>query len=396
MPSAASAATYSVNFCAEYNVDYEDVDIGEDFWTNNSSNKTARGIRVRVRRNSDDDDRYYDYTDYNGSSAGCTGNITLDDDETYLIRVYSQALLDENYVVVRNNPTNNSRFAYTWDSAYRPSAGTTETIVTPNYAQWRIAAAAGYSQYRRRAGLNGKTYILYDEAYQGQTGVPAIHNRIYIGPTATDRKFVIVHEMGHSLARFKNGGAQPVTNYASSEGDCESEGDWGMNSKEYQSAAATEGFAEFYAAVIWNNDSQTNCWFYSANETDWDLDGEEDGNVLNCEFGPVDGISPPITLSPTVDGTDYLGDMCDGSLDNRATAYDWLRFWWDYTTNYDTYFTDCAVIWNLADPNTWTGGANCVGLTCPYDRLYGAALVHSGSSGSDFEDCAELNGTERD
>lgn len=399
-PSFGGATTFPVNFCVEYNVDYADVDAGEDFWWNNSANKIARGIRIRVQRNSDGWNAFYDYADYNGSGAGCTGPITLDDSEDYLVRVYSEAEVGGNYIRVRNNPTNESRFYYTYDSDFVPSSTATVTVVTANHAAWRIAAAAGYSQYRRRGGMTGKTYILYDEALAacGGSCVPPAHNRIYMAPQQVDEKFTIVHEMGHSLARFKNGGGQPLTNDGGDGGDCgDSSVKWWYNTNEFQSLAATEGFAEFYAALVFNDDGESDCFLHVGGASpDWDLDGVGDSQLVNCELGPVDGLSPSVTLDPEVDHADYLGDMCsDTSTDNRATVYDWVRFWWDYSTDDGTYFTDCAAIWNTADPNTWGSGGGCVGAACPYVRLQTAASLHPGSSGVDFADTAEANGVHR-
>lgn len=398
-PTMAGATTFSVNFCFEHGVDYEDVGAGEDFWTGNAD-RTARGIRVRVRRVSDNYNLYYTYTDYNGSQAGCTGNLTLDDDEEYLVRIYTEAKVGTNTIRVRNDPTNDQRFYWTWDSDFVPTSSETITVVTSVTRHWHLLAATGYTQYRRRGGLSNQTYIVYDEAHSScGTCVPSEHNRVYVSTADTDLKFTIAHEMGHSLARKKNGGASANTDATASMGSCDSSFSsppaWWVNTKEFQSTAASEGFAEFYSVLVFNDDADSDCFYDTGGSVDWDLDDVFDGTRVNCENGPVDSVSPPVTLDPAVDNRDYLGDMCSGTLNNRATAYDWLRFWWDYSTDHDTYFTDCAAIWNTADPNTWASGSSCNALTCPYDRLKNAAYAHAGSSGADFETAAGLNGVTR-
>lgn len=73
----AWAVGYSVNFCAKYNIDFNDAGttVGDDYFTDDSVNLDAHGTRIRVRRNSDSYDVFDTYTDWSGSNAGCTGNL---------------------------------------------------------------------------------------------------------------------------------------------------------------------------------------------------------------------------------------------------------------------------------------------------------------------------------
>ena len=45
-----------------------------------------------------------------------------------------------------------------------------------------------------------------------------------------------------------------------------------MNQKEHQSSAAWEGIAHFYAALAFNDTSESDCVFVYYKNTDWNLD----------------------------------------------------------------------------------------------------------------------------
>lgn len=363
-PVPSWAATYHVNFCAKYSVDFEDASSGvlDDFWTNNTD-KAARGVRIKVESNSDPDPPvYYDYTDYTGVNEGCTGVLTLSSTDSYLVRIYSEALVGGNYIYVRNNPTNDQRFYTTIYSAFVPSQDESIDIDTPIGRHWNIAAAAGYTQYRRRGGLTGETYILYDEECDGG-GSCNDGGEIYLSPdVGAVRKYVIAHEMGHALAAELENGTYANFDYTASLGGCYTVAtrDHEINSKEYQSAAANEGFAHFYSAVVFNDDTETDCHVEYYKTVDWDLDGTVDDQTTDCESGPVNG-------------ADYLGDSCIGTITNRGVEYDWLRFWWDLTTDEGVYFTDCGHIWDRANPWSWNATGDSTGLNYPATRLRDAA-----------------------
>jgi hypothetical protein len=152
-------------------------------------------------------------------------------------------------------------------------------------------------------------------------------------------------------------------------------------SLEYQSAAAREGWADFYASWLFNKRVESDCVFDSHNLHDLDLDGDIDTNygdedqgfteerdgVIDCEGGGAGAGDPfPLTdpLSSTVTARDWLADMVNSnscvapySLNNRASQYDWHRYWWDMTTDEgvvpqtlaDVYVDMCPTNWNSRD-----------------------------------------------
>ncbi len=151
-----------------------------------------------------------------------------------------------------------------------------------------------------------------------------------------------------------------------------------MNQKEHQSSAAWEGIAHFYAALAFNDTSESDCVFVYYKNTDWNLDEEFSPLLIeaaefavSCESGPSNNPLP-----------DYLGSYCDGTLDNRGTEYDWLRFWWDLETKEGISTTEIYSIWDGAEPDDWNanGDLHCHGASLlpgcadePATRLFDSA-----------------------
>lgn len=365
----AHAAGTWVQVCGEYSVDYDDARsaVGDDYWTHNGD-KTARGVRMKVTRNSDGAQMYYGYTAYTGVSAGCSPMMILDTSQTYRVRLYSEARVGGNTIVVRNNDTSKQRYYTDVETAWRPTVGVTRhTSDTGIHDAWNIAAAAGYAQARRRGGLSGETYVLYDQECSSG-GSCSTSSAIYLSDTGASHKYIIVHEMGHALSRKANGNQGFSFSYDADTEDCHTRETRAHEaaSKEYQSAAAIEGFAHFYAAVVFNSDSQSGCGFAYYKTVDWDLDGTLDSADVSCEAAPMAGLT----------SGDWLGNTCGGTVANRGTEYDWLRFWWDLTTDQDVYFTDCVEIFADANPHTWNATDSGSSSSDPATRLRGSAAVN--------------------
>jgi hypothetical protein len=120
---------------------------------------------------------------------------------------------------------------------------------------------------------------------------------------------------------------------------------------------------------------------YYGGGINWDLDflTSKEGDVDDpVEFSCAD--SPTISIPDL----DYLGWGClgTGESNNRATEYDWLRFWWDWRTNHTPSLTlyDIQILWNAAHPETWTASGDetgDTGGTYPRQRFKQAAWAFS-------------------
>lgn len=363
--SQAHAVNYTVTFCADYSIDFDDADsgVGDDYFTSNSD-RPARGARVRVMRNDTGTDAYYDYTDWDGANPGCTSALTLDSTKTYRVSVHSRALVNGNYINVLDDDSMNNLYVYTAYANCAPTSSTTVTFDTSIADQWNIAAAAGWAMYRRAAGLSGENFDMYTETCPSGGGSCRSGNAIYLDSPA-DSKYVINHEFGHLVAYRKNGNAAASTSYAATLNNCYTDNTRSHEavSKEYQSAAANEGYGHYYAAVAFNQTDQTDCGFAYYKSTDWDLDTFTDDIWVTCESGPITG----------VDGGDYVGDWCTGTLTNRGTEWDWLRFLWDLDTDEGVSTTTIFDIYNTANPNSWNATGDGTGSAYPATRLRDAA-----------------------
>ena len=388
MTSEAMATTYSVRFCAKANIFYDDVDssVGDDHWTDNAVDQLLYGARVRVQRNSDGLDVYYDYTSYSGTYIGCTPLLNLSSTENYAVKVYSEAYVNGNYVTVRDNSSSDTRYNFILSSYYTPTASKTEQITTNQGNAWNITAASAFALSRFWAGLSGKTFTFYNSQNENCSGSCLYLGKVYLSTDGADSKYIITHEMGHAVAYHTNGGFSANSSYVATLDNCYtvSTRSHEMVSKEYNSSAANEGIAHFYAAITWNSPSYSDCQFEYYKTVDYDLDSNLDDQTTGCECEPNDGIG---------DCYDYLGDICSGTLANRGTEYDWLRFFWDMKTDQALSVSEIFGIWDEAHPWTWNQDDSGSSSDDPAVRLRDAANTLGFLTEWDNED--NLNGVHR-
>jgi len=123
-------------------------------------------------------------------------------------------------------------------------------------------------------------------------------------------------------------------------------------SKEYASAAAVEGWANYYHAVAFNNTSHSDCAVMWSTQ-DWDEDGLADlaqtFASMNCDGQPYWG-NEPTSADHSVD---RLGDFCATDRENRGTEWAWMQFFWDLDTEQALSFSQVAAVFDRADPRNW-------------------------------------------
>jgi len=404
VPTRARAALYSVDFCAKYGIDYNDASsgAGDDWFTTNTA-RVANGAKIRVRQLPAGPDKFFDYTDDSGANAGCTSSLVLNSNYDYRVSVQSTAQVSGNTISVLNNDTDHDLYSYIAYMFYSPRHSTNETFTTSLADQWNIAAAAGWAMRRGFYPETGKTFLFYTQHCPFLAGGSCENDEwLYIDSSTpgAGEKYVITHEMGHAAAEKANGGDNEFKDYSADTGGCYTSGNGGhgMNQEEYQSAAVTEGIAHYFAAITFNDPSEFDCFFVYYKSVDWDLDGTDDSPAVasvTCQGGPM----------YPIDQYDYLGDMCDPPLDNRATEYDWLRFFWDLTYDQEVSPSTIYDIWDDADPNDWcrndtvddmdTGTTDppCSSGDFPADRLRDAA--HSNGVLTEWDNEDYRNGVYR-
>jgi hypothetical protein len=211
------------------------------------------------------------------------------------------------------------------------------------------------------------------------------------------RKYVVAHELGHQLQQRLNEAngcplASPATctaidyapNFSAAADEESCEADWGgptqfsysKVSKEYQSLAAVEGFADYVAAVSFNDPNGTDCRIVPVGEVYWNhagVDTSPSNGPYSCE-GESDGDpGREYTTPPTpVEGRDAFGQFCTSNgqtTNNRGTILDWTRFFWDLTSKHDLDLAEVGDIWAATESNTWcstdSAGSGFGATVCP-------------------------------
>lgn len=379
---ARPAAAVSVTVCVNYTLEYNDDDGTLDDAFNNKTGtwtREAEGAQVRITRNSDSAIVFDDNLATAGSNKGCTTNPLSLDAVPHTVVMYAEANSNGNTVVVKN-----SSFVLhleTLDSAWTPS-GSTETFTAPERSYFNIVAVAAFA-FQRLEGYTGTMAFITQSCpgpWGGSTSCADVGYKVYISAQGSNFKSTIAHEMGHEFtiaADTPTASELPDGDYtqdfdstagafagcAASPGGTEVKNNhegWRPISREWQSAAATEGFAEFFAFLVFNEFGQDEDGWTKAPSMDFDLDGAFENP--NGMWYSTDATAP----EPGVDAFDYLGDYCgSGSNNHQATVFDWHRFLWDLKTDGSgsrPTFVQILNIWAAADPHTWntagTGPAN--------------------------------------
>ncbi len=258
-------------------------------------------------------------------------------------------------------------------------------------------------------------------------------------------RFQIAHELGHVIVMKRMGkrtqtvqsaplheclsdyaaGAvqEPVGDHLPIEEDVD--GDTGPRmhakgafTKEYQSVAAREGWGNFFAVWLFNNRTQLPAQMDWWTVHDFDRDGRLDNNYGDTDTadntpspagqarkgdGIVEmGFHPVLTLpgghaplAAWANGADWLENLkdapdapagdptlgCHEAIDNRGTAYDWTRFFWDMTVTTEGNIRpeDLANLYVDMCPTNWQSNGIQGLADVPIVRLR-ASAIHQGGS----------------
>lgn len=404
----AFAALIDVKYCVTYNLDYTDGETG-DFLTDTTT--PAIGAKLQLERSGGGIE--WIYLDWEGADAGCGWfyDLSVGSTETFNVRLIRQASVNGNNLQVWTDDSSSGiLYSSLLATGHHPNNGIGYNYWTGPSDSIHILAAASFAASRATVATD-RSFVFYTEAcpvlggscYQPNN---TYYLNLYMLPSLASFKFVVAHELGHAVSTVANGMLGQAHSYNADLDGCNVQGNFGsydvdghyMNSKEYQSASAVEGFADFYAAFAFNDSTESDCTYEYHLNIDWNSNGvinsTDEPKVFSCEFG---------VPSAGVDLNDYLGDFCltTGHSNNRGTEYDWLRHLWDLSTDYG-YSPDCLFsLWDEADPHNWNATGNSTGNNYPEERMHDAALTVasfaecSGTSQTDYDTSASGNGTWR-
>lgn len=344
----ANAANYDVRFCFQINVDFADNEgysAGKesgDYWADNDNDVAARGVSWKVETNTIPPIPQASGTaKFNGSHIGCTAtHVTLSSLQNYRITVESTGLVRGNTI----NSYEDSRDAiwlldsYTW-SPFTPSSNGVENLSPiPTTDEWNNYAVAAWALSRFDGAMNN-TWDMFANEHPVNGGNQQHDGDIW---APSNNKFVIAHELGHAIGYFADEGENELGAPGLGEclGNVADAGGRNIASREYHSEAATEGWAHFYAAVTWNNVSQSDCDFGFWTDVNWNLDNigdetpvgdelPEGGDPNGPDFDHFDATAADADWVLTCEG-DPTDDVYDPPLEGFPW-YDWIqaRDWLD-------------------------------------------------------------------
>ncbi|MEQ1504472.1 MAG: hypothetical protein ABMB14_19695 [Myxococcota bacterium] len=319
-----------------------------------------------------------DYAAIDGPEAGCAW-FALAPNERYDIWMLGSVLIDT--VELR---THEKAGAPTWADLVLPGyvhgggSGPIDVYGAAGHHAWDVQAVTSWAVFRRRAGLAGHVFHAYSNGIGScSAGAAActIKGDTYFSKTASAHKrYYVGHEMGHAVGFVEDDEKSPNHDYDSERNSptkCAQgprDGHW-MTSKEYSSAAAVEGWAHYYAALTFNRTDQSDCTFVFNKSADWDGDGAIDAKAkepFDCDGAPMWAFTPA-----SVSDDNYYADVCvSPPVDDRGTEYDWLRFFWDLSTDEGLTFGDVASVWDAANPKNWDkNGGGLFASDDPWDRV---------------------------
>jgi hypothetical protein len=357
-PRPAQAATVLATVCIESQIDFVDADssVGDDH-VDDHSDLPTRGVHLQLLSGGTVVKDVH--VAESGPLAGCK-SVLVDNATSYTVKVLGDLEINAHTVALEKyvphlNPF--ASFSTAWTSQTFPSAGT-YFYELPDDREWQVAAIVGHALERDDLGLESlhggaDFHVRVDPNNDHGKGTSwdRTNEIVYVGGLG-DKKYPIVHELGHAVGHYLNhdssGDPQSPArdyNYAAPFCDDPSPRSHHMNSSEYQSAAAWEGWAHFYSILAFNNTGDSDCQFYYYQPIDWDYDSNDEmTRVSSCAVAPQTGLG--------LSAGDYLDDLCTVA-DNRAVEYDWLRFWWDLVSTEAVSTATVGQIWDDAEPHSW-------------------------------------------
>ena len=368
------AVAIEVKFCADILTDFKDAvpdwtetPMWDDYLNDNAVARPLRGVRWIA---SGPGGYRSAYSESSGPDAGC-GILDLDDN-TWAVGMVTQGKIGTNYVETRVLPATPNLYSYTWELAYVPVAPYVEnylyTEVGTTAEPWNVFTNMGWAIHHRDGGMSGKTYTAWNAACPGGGGCyDNANNAIYRGSNQVER-YLVTHELGHLLFHMRTGGGSSNSALAVA-GLCIGpdllDAGHHFSEREWQSEGFHEGFADFYAALTFNRQNESDCFVHWYKQSDFDQDADLETFTSNCNGPPErDPFGNPMNaldvLNPLVSGFDYLTDCATdlgfgGALFNRSTEYDWMRGLWDLYRNGGLTLTKLLDVISQGSPSTWIG-----------------------------------------
>lgn len=344
LAAALCAASFNASadttrkWCATWKTDYVDAGFGEDYFT--QSTLTSRPAQYAWGELVNRDTSAIVWTGYFDGS-GCTPYLPVGGFTNYELRQGTKLVRENRTMLV----VNSTAPAGDWTSWYyyyqRVQTGLvvfdSHTTVTLNLSVYNshtnvlpILGRILYL-YNTMEYPSGTTTAVRTDATGGCTIGKYIGNgRVCVasdfeGEDETTWKFITAHEVGHRQADATGGPMDGSYDAPVSQTLCKCDHVSGtdpmiryhcLQSREYINTAETEGWAQFYATRLFNNQQEGHGTFVYYKQA-W----------INLGFWEV--AQPPVAFNAYYNGT-WMEDRC--LADDRGVELDWLNFFWNVHT----------------------------------------------------------------
>ena len=212
----------------------------------------------------------------------------------------------------------------------------------PSEPTQTMYAAASRGMERARFGQTNVLYewrrgLVDDNTGTAANYAPEGHVRIHVKDSSTVRsKFTLVHEYGHAVLLAKLNPALDDIDYSTEM--CEPESNHTLDSKEWQLVAAMEGFANFTAAITWNeavpfesptapcciNQYEGAVYVGSANVNP----AQNTSDIID-----MDQFDQVFKSGEWLDGCGTNGEKDPEQYPGQGVEIDWAQFFWNYYTD---------------------------------------------------------------
>jgi hypothetical protein len=408
---AGVASAYTTTLCADMNNNFPEArdGVGDRWYKPTTPVVPLRGAMFWVTTYDEWTNDVLENDTFYAGSNGCA-TFTTQANRDYSMAVVSESLVNGVNIYVGQIQDEQSTFWQwkTFDSPngrYHPIQSATVTIRANFMSGWAAFAVAGQAMHLSNAGIAGagcacdECGMLKIEDGSTSSGGGNGSYQEWIIADGTARDF-LGHEIGHGVVRRRDGCTTPVDEWdAAGHHFCDATPDAGPPeviqdgkfAPEWQSSSLKEGFADFYAAWLWNTNTGigAQCWFPAKAEP-YDLDHNGDEEIsgeenltpkLSCEGPPFTGLESYITyndyLEDLVDHPNSATELCSISMSGVGIEYDVLRYLWDMYTDEGVSFGDLVDLYDMSDPHDWEGRVDYLHPEdMPYTRWRDAADAH--------------------
>ena len=368
-----------------------------------------------------------------GSTEGCTPLLFMDSANTYDVYLTSRARVGAHTVEVRASPASPILYGVMLWNHWSPVSGTTLTEeASLPVSDWSVLLTTARETIRSFDPPGVETFLLYPHGENPTTAwadldgdgddeevcvavtstepAPPSRNRncggaVFLQPEFTRKRYAIAHELGHTIWNRSIATSSTSDDFVEPDPECTpcetNAGTHSMAEVESTGLAISEGWAHYVAARTWNDPASSECWFHYWHGVDWypGLAGDE-AHYLGDPFpyyteGPdqwsrwvdCEGATRWISVDMVIPGDpesvetqtgfptgDYGRVLCGIERGSGVTTeFDWLRHFWDLSTDGGRTQHQLLSVVASSDPATWTTEVGGPVARQPAVRLQSAA-----------------------